>query len=250
MDVRHAGGEERHRPAKCGESSASRAGVVRAAVGSKQRATRVARPRARRAGQRHVRTVHEHGEGLVETRLVETRRVFVFFSVEEAREEDAGVECVGFRAVEGEEFVGVVEPPEDDGGGGSGMRGGDLDAGEDVAHDRVHRGVVRGGVGEGLLERGARGVVPAHGARGDPGVHRGAVGPHGGELRDGGEGLLTHEELQNHQQEDDVHGCEHVPDGGLREMDARGGVSEGSVEGDESRGCDGAREIEGRRDQP
>ena len=30
----------------------------------------------------------------------------------------------------------------------------------------------------------------------------------------------------------------------------RGGVSEGSVEGDESRGCDGAREIEGRRDQP
>jgi len=245
LDVRHAGGEERHRRAKCGKSSAARAGVVRAAVGSKQRAARVARPRARRAGQRHVRAVHEHGEG-----LVETRRVFVFFSVEEAREEDAGVELVGFRAVKGEEFVGVVEPLEDDGGGGSGMRGGDLDAGEDVAHDRVQRGVVRGGVGEGLLERGARGVVPAHGARGDPGVHRGAVGPHGGELRDGGEGLLTHEELQNHQQEDDVHGSEHVPGGGLREMDARGGVSEGSVEGDESRGCDGAREIEGRRDQP
>ena len=91
LDVRHAGGEERHRRAKCGKSSAARAGVVRAAVGSKQRAARAARPRRSRGAK--ARTSRSRARRRARRDAARLR----LFSVEEAREEDAGVESVGFQ---------------------------------------------------------------------------------------------------------------------------------------------------------
>ena len=54
--------------------------------------------------------------------------------------------------------------------------------------------------------------MPAHGAGGDARVHGRALGGDVGEARDRGEGLLADQELQQNQEEDDVHRSEDVAD--------------------------------------